>query len=496
MSLKFSFLFLSALLLINSSFSQQAYWSAPIKSEKNLNYLKIIGSIGDQFYLLQSNYPFESTQSKMSMKNQRYSLSCYSENMALNWTKQLQVPGTGARILDIQIINEKLLIAYSEISKTNFMHFYVQHFSESGNLEGLAIRVDSINARVVENSSNPRLLVSKNEELLALAYRLVATEDSHQKFRVAILSDSSLQTSQAEIVINIGEQFFNPVDIALSDSGDIHLLGFCNLSEKKSIQPGDTYLQLYSYWENVNNTTNTDIRFADKLLTDAGLVIDNLNNTIAVAGFYSDRSLYSTAGVFLFTKKWGSESVGELKSAPFSENFLKKFIGEKKESDRELINYSIDRILLRKDGGVVLVAESYSSTSRSYYDYFTQSLISHTYYHYGNIISLSLNTDGNFLWSNVLTKDQNSTDDGGSLSSYCSLIYNAKMYFVYNKYIEAKSSVMVGSVTSKGEQNTAVLFNELDKITLIPKAGKQVEQNVLLLPAYKDKQLCLLKIIF
>lgn len=106
---------------------------------------------------------------------------------------------------------------------------------------------------------------------------------------------------------------------------------------------------------------------------------------------------------------------------------MQKFIGERKDGrSKELVNYTIDRLIVRRDGGVAILAESFNRAERSYWDYYMQTYVYHYYYHYGNVMILSINPSGDILWNNVVSKDQNSIDDAGYSSSYISSIVSGK----------------------------------------------------------------------
>lgn len=159
-----------------------------------------------------------------------------------------------------------------------------------------------------------------------------------------------------------------------------------------------------------------------------------------------------------------------------------------------MVNYSIDRLVLRRDGGVAVIAESYYETSRTYWDYYTQTVTSHYYYHFGNIMILSVNPDGKILWSNVFSKDQNSTDDAGYYSSYASAISGGKIIALYNKYADEESSVLYSTVDGLGNQKTDVLFNEVEKVSVIARSARQIDEETLIVPAFKENKFYMVSI--
>jgi hypothetical protein len=152
--------------------------------------------------------------------------------------------------------------------------------------------------------------------------------------------------------------------------------------------------------------------------------------------------------------------------------------------------------VIRKDGGAAIVAESFNVSSQSYWDYYMQMWVYHYYYHFGNIIALSINPDGSVLWSNTVLKDQNSTDDGGYYSSYYSAIINGRIMSIYNKNVGEQSSVVITTLNGVGEQQTKTLFDQSMNAAVIPQSGKQVDEDVILLPAERNGETLLVKIVF
>ena len=80
-----------------------------------------------------------------------------------------------------------------------------------------------------------------------------------------------------------------------------------------------------------------------------------------------------------------------------------------------------------------------------------------------------------------MTKDQNSVDDAGYSSSYLSSIISGKIISIYNKYIDDDSSVLMTTVDGIGAQKTDVLFNENEKVVIIPKSAKQIDEDTILM---------------
>ena len=50
------------------------------------------------------------------------------------------------------------------------------------------------------------------------------------------------------------------------------------------------------------------------------------------------------------------------------------------------------------------------------------------------------------------------------------------------------------TVDGIGAQKTDVLFNENEKVVIIPKSAKQIDEDTILLPAYKQNRFFILKV--
>jgi hypothetical protein len=159
-----------------------------------------------------------------------------------------------------------------------------------------------------------------------------------------------------------------------------------------------------------------------------------------------------------------------------------------------LVGYPIQRVILRSDGGAVIIAEAAYLSEYSFYDYFTQSFNRRIEYHYDNVVIISVNEDGQADWSQILKKDQTSLDDEGLYSSIATMLSPDNLTIFYNADIGRNNEVISFKLSSKGELTQKRLTMSGDNITILAKAGKQVDEDVMIVPAISKKKLYLLKI--
>jgi len=478
--------------------AQRVTWSQSLNDERKFQYLKIIGTDDDGFYLLRSNISFENVRDHSGFRSRKYLLEYFDLDMHLRWSQPLASTASNAKITVVQVFNNKVLVISTAAEKSSHRYrVFAQYMDRKGVYESEGVLLDEIPYEKIDDESRQDLVISQDQSKAVCAFRKIPTGNKDSQEYEAIVVDTSLKmVYKKDITVPLNVKHFTPLDFVLTNEGNFYLVGIKYVTDKKVKAPNESYYQLFSYNYLHDQVNSNEVKIEDKFLTDAGMAADNMNHRIVVAGFYSDKTTYSTAGVFYYSER--EDTVGStMSSSPFSDAFLSRFRGERRENNnKELINYSIDRLILRKDGGAAILAESFFETTSSYWDYYTQTYISHRYYHFGNIIVLSVNTDGSILWGNSVSKDQNSTDDGGYSSSYCSAITGGKIYSIYNKYIEQESSVLMTTVDGTGKQNTDVLFNEVKNISVLPRAAKQIDAETLLLPAYRENRFYIAKIEF
>ena len=433
---------------------------------------------------------------RSGFRNRNYQLQYYSSAMALLWEKSLLTSYKDGHLSDVALVNGKVLVTSYLINKrTKVYYFYVQYMDRSGNWMGNPMMIDSLAADKIDENNKPGIIASPNNAFMAFSYFMVSRENKTQASRIVVM-DTTLEIIYRKIVdIPYPTDFYNPLASLITNQGSFFILGIHYTTEKRVKEPDQSFYELYGYNILLDRFVNRSIKGGNKFLTDVGMTADGLNRSIVVAGFYSEKTTYSTGGVFYYSLTEDSLHETRTVHTPFSNDYLQKFLGERKES-KELVNYSIDRLIVRKDGGVAIVAESMYQSTRSYFDYYMQSYISHYYYHFGNIMVLSVNPDGQILWNNIISKDQNSIDDSGYLSSYYLAVTGGQLVAIYNKYIEEESSVLVTYVEPTGNQMTDVVCNELEKVKIIPRSAKQIDDETVLMPAFRQNKFYIIQLTF
>jgi len=263
------------------------------------------------------------------------------------------------------------------------------------------------------------------------------------------------------------------------------------------------------------------VKLEDKFVTDMTIEVSDDGDIIA-GGFYSNKGVSSVDGTYFLTVDGKSKQIRSTVLKEFDLDFITEAMTEKKTrqaeqkemkgKDQELYEYDLDELIVRDDGGVVLIGEQF------YVETFTHTFtdangVSHTTHttahHYNDIIVVKLSQEGMIEWARKLPKRQTSE----LFSSYVSATTGDKLYFVFNddprnliENDEAKpkkfkpgkeSTVVLVEIDDEGEMEKKSLFGSEDAhVVCVPKLSKQTDLTELVIFGQKGNKHRLFKVEF
>jgi hypothetical protein len=479
-------------------YAQDVKWSKELPDNNKYPYLKILGEGPTGFLLLRSNITFDNSRDSYGLRSRRFWLQRFTSEMNLQWEGEITPQVPDSKVLDVRACGDRaLIVSYNAHEGGPGLDFYAQYLTAQGRFEGIPVFLENYPFTKIDDDFKPVVTFSKDRSKWSLTYRKPNASGDAQML-CTLVSDTALNPLyRAELSIPAPVKRYVPAHYLLTNAGAAYILGVQYLTDKRVKAPEESYFTISGYDPATSQSSSYDIKLQDQFLSDANMAYDELNELVVVSGFYSTSGMLASAGVFYTALKTDSLKLSSVYTAPFTGELLQKSINDRNDfRKKEVYNYYIDRLLLRKDGGAAVIAESYVETSRTFWDYYTQSMITHNYYRYGNILAASFNPEGGILWNTVFQKEQNSVDDEGFESSYCNLITSGVFYTIYNKYIDQRSSVLISKVDGKGAQKTDVLFQDAERVVIIAKAARQVSDKSMLIPARRQNRWFILRLTF
>ncbi|MEO5571521.1 MAG: hypothetical protein ABIT08_06775 [Bacteroidia bacterium] len=488
--------FVLAILFSLRAYSQTIMISPAPFEESSFDNIKVIGQDDDGIFLLESNLPFELDRDHVGFKNRKYKVAYYSNELMQRWAKIIEAMPDGSNIQSVLFAQQKILIVCAIDNKSqNKFSFYAQWMNNKGEI----VANKEIGNTLIVSSSNfekAKLVTSANQQLTGVIIHEYM-EDHKQTLHLLVMDSMLRLLFNKNLVINYDVKNFIPTDYSLSNNGDFHLLGVRTIKDKNAAKKKQEDFVLFS--APVDSSHFSDFVLGDKGkdVTNASMNFDNINNKIVCAGFYADRSASTGAGIIYAALEMNNPSQLIVKENPVESGTRVQLAGERnRESDLGLTDYPIEKIILRNDGGAVLVAEASYTNDYSYYDYFTQSFTRRTEFHYNNIVVISVNANGTIAWLNIVRKNQESEDDGGSFSSFCPVLTPDELILIYNNEISRNATTLGARISNTGVQSENHLTRPADHLLLFSRDGKQISENEVVIPCISKKKMTLVKITY
>lgn len=411
---------------------------------------------------------------------------------------------------DLKLLNSKTIefknqegpLQHIMLNKTGAVIFYLMQdkkmsvlFAQPVNSKlmeiGKPIAIDTIIDRKDLVASNLRFKTSADQNFTFIYYPFFAAGEV-QSVRFVCL-DRSLQTLYNKN-IPLGRE-----EAALESSRSL----IDNAGNASLILKGTNRSDYNVFRVAANGEVSTyNIVLPKRIFGEPSIETDNKNGTLLLSAFYDDgaEAGEEVANGFLFLTMDGA--TGEWKSqtmTPFDKEFITTLTGRETRENGRLYTFNLKKTVLRNDGGGLVVAESFIKDEREVpmvgiqpgFNTFRTSSI----YQFNDIIAFSFNAQGVVEWNAVLRKKQASEDDNGAFSSF--FIANQKdvLRFIYLDDISSSADLNEYVLHSNGKSERKTLLNqEVSDLMLLPKSGRQIAPDAVVIPSYKSGVLKLTKI--
>ena len=400
-----------------------------------------------------------------------------------------------------------------------------------------------------------KITYSHNKNKVLVYYSMPYEKEGQQKITINVLDSNLNKLWQKNITLPYTDKLFTIHDLEVDNEGNVYIIGRKWTGEHGNSKRAKITFSfvVLGYKNEGKEEREYKLVFKDKYITQARLAIDNDLNLIC-AGFYSNSDRYhgyvgyhsqsnpfygtshkdgyfGIGGAFFLKINHIDGNVMISNSKEFSYSFLYKGSNEQAEKKEEKQNneeekpsktnrlprYHLNEIVIRSDGGILLIAEHTYVIEYVKTDADGMKHKSHEY-NANNIIVLNFNPDGNVKWMHMVTKRQSSYSY--KYISYVNAVYKDNLLFIYNDNIKnansckdldnkghakfhsnttpKRSNLVSYQINSNNEFEYSILFNaKTEKFMVIPTLSKQLKySNDVILVSIWDKKLRLYRIEF
>ena len=242
------------------------------------------------------------------------------------------------------------------------------------------------------------------------------------------------------------------------------------------------------------------VNMESHLTCDAFFTFDNLNKALIAGGLYSDDNTAKTDGLFYLNISQSNPSDQVLTFHPFDKDFINILLEKEKNKNKGLTEVKVQEVVLRRDGGIILIAELAKEfvrggTSGAYYA--RNGIRPIMDFYYDDLFLVSIHPNGDLHWKNILHKKQYSQDDGASYSSYFLAKTRSALRVVFNDEIKQDNTVSEYVIRGNGEYDrNAVMNTERKDLSLRFPDGIQISSNEFVVPSERRQKLKLVKVTY
>lgn len=241
-----------------------------------------------------------------------------------------------------------------------------------------------------------------------------------------------------------------------------------------------------------------NVPMGGKLTYDAFFTFDNLNNTVVAGGFYSVDNPARAEGIFYLNVDEGDPEKKTLAFHEFDKEFVNILLEKDKAKNKGVPEVSAQELVLRRDGGIILIGEMNKEFLRgggsaAYYSRTgIRPIVDH---YYDDVFLISMHPDGEIHWKKILHKKQYSQDDDASFSSYFLAKTPTALRVVFNDEIKPECTVSEYIVRGNGEADrNAVMNTENKELSLRFRNAIQISASEIIVPSERRGKLKLVKV--
>ncbi|MEX0967862.1 MAG: hypothetical protein WD077_11530 [Bacteroidia bacterium] len=470
-------------------------WGEVIKASSKSHLSYIIGSDDQGFYALR-------TRSGNLLRSEEYSIERFNSSMNMEFSKEIELPeykGDKVSLERIMLAQDQLVLFTSLLDKRNNQYLaFLNQVSPDGALSKMRT-VDQIEGEKKLKTAGFNFTMSADQSKILVYHDNPYDKRGEESFAFKVLDNNLEELWQRDVQLPYSDKEIGISQYRVDNDGNIYVLASRNLakSEREKGDASHEYI-LFNFKKGEETLTEYNLNLGQQVISEITINVDNEEGQIICAGFYSERSVAGLKGTFFLRINRESKEVEVQSVKEFDRDFLALFMSEKRaKKGKELYNYDLHNLIIRKDGGAVLVGEQYYvrvSTSTS-----SNGVTTTTYhYYYNDIIVVNINPDGGIDWINKVAKRQHSVNDGGYYSSYALLVGDESLHFIFNDHKKnqenydlkkikvlnnpRKGITTIASLSAAGEVKKKPLFNIKDQDVITrPKSCKSFGDNQLIL---------------
>ena len=482
-SAAFTILFLS---LGITAYAQEIFYSKESKFSFENSDISVLGWSGDRLYTYRAS-------------REGYFLDAYNDSMRLLATVALDF--FPKKIYETKFVSydNQIIILYQAV-QNNYIVQYAAKLDDKARLLERPMVLDSVKAGWFNSDRKYYSYAVSNDKSKIMVFGLGNRKEKLITFNALLLDkDLNLLTSSQpginrDLDINLGQSL-------LGNDGTLYLSAYSEENAKRF----SSNAWIFSLSPDGQSFKNLPLPLETSYISGMFIKLDDAKNILYTAAFYSERKSGNLDGVFYGLFDARSNTFATTKLLPFDSK-IRDAVDERNKK-KAFNDFQVRNIIVKNDGGFVLVTESYYMSVRNHYanNYGYYSRYSYNpgmnrstrEFYYGDVLAIGYNAAGERSWYNFIRKQQYSQEDEGMFSSFAFLNSGATLAFLYNDFSATKSTLNLAALDGNG----SLQFKKLNmgKVVVgdwITKMGKQTDATELVVPVLRKNTIVFARLNF
>ncbi len=496
--------FLALMLCATFAMAQKVTYSEPERDDYKTTEFEIVGRVSGNILVYKAD-------------RGEYHISVYDNGMQL--LDRVKLDFLPKKLISVDFVSyPDFSYMIYQFQRKDAVYSFVGRVNGKGQFMEAPVMVDSTRIGFYSKENKIYSVETSEDKGRILIYKINQDKEDNNVF-YTFLYDSAfnlVNNSRVSLPMEGKKQFLN--NFHLNNDGDLFFTKLERGSGRDYIVNGSVIVK--------RATTDAfeTIPFEKKelLLDEVKLKLDNQDKQALVTAFYYKQKRGNVEGMYLLRLDYANNQRLFEKTVIFTPELKQQAKGDA-STNAAFNDYFIRKIVNTANGGFMLTAESYYTSSRSqpwnrwnymyggyggyypyYYSPYSPSYYNPYYwndgqgtrYHYDNIAIMAFDEKGDLTFSNFVHKSQ--FDDGADLYlSYMLVNVGSELRFLFNELERRQYVLTENTIGPDGKLSRKPTLRNLDKgFTWMPRYGKQISGRTVLIPCIYRNYICFAKIDF
>jgi len=518
-----NFFGISALLLLAlPAVSQQVTYSQPLKEDDYRHTeFEIIGK-------LKAGEPAQDKYSEhiLVYKNNEgnHKIAVYAPNMELIGNVQLKFLTNGLLGVDFLSFPDHFMMLY-QYQEGNFVYCKALVLNGNGRIIKNPVMIDSSEVGRKQVKSRIYSMVRSDDRSRIMVYKINQDNDYDNIFYTFSYDENLQFLRNSRLTLPMEDKHSFLAEFSLSNDGYFILAKESRPSKNSNVNKAALVIKAPL----ADTFTIHPFPLKGHYLERIKLKIDHKNHKVHAGALYTQGRKGDVEGLYAGTYSLSDNEFNQLQFHSFKES-LRKSATQRGNLKNAFNNYFIRDFIIRGDGGFLITAEDYYTSSHYndwnrwngmygpwgfspyyspyssyYYSPFSPMMYSpygyrnnrrNVSYHYQDVAILSFDSSQDLTWSNFIRKNQQD-EQNASFLSYKMVNIGSALMFIYNSPFRRSFLLTAMSVTPNGKLSKLPTLRGLDQgYQWMPRFGKQIGARTVVIPCIYRNYICFAKIIF